>query len=175
MIVSKRKSAKHRKSLSHIWGQLAEICRKIHVRWYKNQDKRSARRYQQRLEYILDHLPENDLAIIRYEGAALLAEMKNDLTNAIRHRKKEIQLTERAQKSVQASLDRGDYDAETAKWALQGRDSKALKERRSMLRALEEQMNAYQLRDGVNRTESQKERRTRHTKRVFIIPTGRKP
>jgi len=148
MIVSKRKSAKPRKSPRHIWGELAEICRKIHVRWYKNHDKGSARRYQQRLEYLLDHLPENHLAIIRYEGAALLAEMKNDLTNAIRNRKREIQLTEHAQKSVQASLDRGDFDAETAAWALQGRDSKALKERRSMLRALEVQTANHRNRDG---------------------------
>ena len=152
MIVSKRKSAKPRKSPRHIWGELAEICRKIHVRWYKNHDKGSARRYQQRLEYLLDHLPENHLAIIRYEGAALLAEMKNDLTNAIRHRKREIQLTERAQKSVQASLDRGDYDERTAAWALQRRDSKALEDRRAIVRELKEQLEDFRNRNGLSRS-----------------------
>jgi hypothetical protein len=100
----------------------------------------------------MTQLPENDLAIIRQEGAALLSELKGDLDSAIQHRKKEIELTERAQKSVQESVDRGDYDARTAAWALQGRDSKALQERRAILRALEEQMNSYHQRDGVSKS-----------------------
>ena len=79
----------------------------------------------------MTQLPENDLAIVRQEAAALLSELKGDLDSAIEHRKKEIELTERAQKSVQESVKRGDYDAETAAWALQGRDSKALEKRRA--------------------------------------------
>jgi hypothetical protein len=118
----------------------------------------------------MTQLPENDLAIIRQEGAALLSELKGDLDSAIQHRKKEIELTERAQKSVQESVNRGDYDARTAAWALQGRDSKALKERRAMLRALEEQMNAYHQRDGVSksRPQAQKPRKQKLGQRHFV-------
>src|SRR5260370_37120568 len=101
MIGSKHKSRILRKPGRHIWAELADICRKIHVRLYgRNHDKRSAQRYQHRLEHIMNQLPENDLAIIRQEGAALLSELKNDLARPIHHLKKEIELTERDQKSV---------------------------------------------------------------------------
>jgi hypothetical protein len=99
----------------------------------------------------MKQLPENDLAIIRQEGAALLSELKNDYDSAIQYRKKEIELTERAQKSVQESVDRGDYDARTAAWILQDRDSKALEERRAILRALEQQMDHRPNRNGLNK------------------------
>jgi len=65
---------------------------------------------------------------------------KNTFLTEFQYRKKEIELTERAQKSVQESVDRGDYDGRTAAWILQGRDSKAPEERRAILRALEQQM-----------------------------------
>jgi len=118
-------------------------------------------RYKHRLERLLDQLPENNLAIIREEGTALLYELKKEIAGAIAHRKKEFQLMERLHKSVQESVNHGDYDAETAKGALQGRDSKALKERRAMLQTLEEQMNAYQQRDGASSTRPQAEKRRR--------------
>ncbi len=155
MITSENKIRKRRKSAAHIWAELADLCRKISVHLYgKNHDKQSARRYQRRLELIMTQLPENDLAIVRQEGAALLSELKGDFESAIEHRKKEIELTERAQKSVQESVKRGDYGAETAAWALQGRDSKALEKRRAILRDLKKQRNAYQQRDGVGKTGS---------------------
>ncbi len=170
MITSKNKIRKRRKSAAHIWAELAELCQKIGVRLYgRNHDKQLARRYQRRLELIMTQLPENDLAIVRQEGAALLSELKGDLDSAIEHRKNEIELTERAQKSVEESVKRGDYDAETAAWALQGRDSKALEKRRAILRDLEEQRNAYQQRDGVSmvRPKPEKSRRQRSTRNHF--------
>jgi hypothetical protein len=162
MIGSKHKSGKPQKAARHIWAELADICRKIRVRLYgRKHNKRSARRYQNRLELIMTQLPENNLAIIRQEGAALLSELKGDLGRAIQHRKKEIELTERAQKSVQESVNRGDYGARMAAWILQDRDSKALEGRRAILRTLEEQMNAYHQRDGVSTTGPQAEKRRR--------------
>jgi hypothetical protein len=76
---------------------------------------------------------------------------KNAFLTEFQYRKKEIELTERAQKSVQESVDRGDYDARTAAWILQGRDSKELEERRAILRALEQQMDNRPNRNGLNK------------------------
>src|SRR5260370_25999147 len=152
MIRSKSKTQKPRKAAAHIWAELADICRKIRVRLYgRNQNKRLARRYQHRLELIMKQLPENDLAIIRQEGAALLSELKNDYDSAIQYRKKEIQLTERAQNSVQESVDREDYDARTAVEILHGRDYKEPEERHPILRALEQQMDSRPNRNGLNK------------------------
>jgi hypothetical protein len=170
MITSKNRIRKRRKSTAHIWGELADLCRKIHVRLYRRTpDKRSARGYQRRLEQIMTQLPKEDLAIVRQEGAALLSELKGDLDSAIEHRKKEIELTQRAQKSVQESVKRGDYGEETAAWALQGRGPKELEERRAILRDLEEQRDTHQQRDGVStaRPKSGKSRRQRSTRNHF--------
>jgi hypothetical protein len=155
MLESRHKKPKNRKRLAILWGELADLCRKIHLRLYERHDRDAARRYQHRLERVLERLPASNLAIVRAEGTALLYELKGIIAGAIAYRKREIQLMERAQKSVQESVDRGDYDAETAAWALQGRDSEALKERRAMLRALEGQMNAHQQRDGASKTTPQ--------------------
>src|SRR5438093_10111822 len=160
MIASKRRLGKTRKTSKNIWGQLADVCGKIREHLYVNHDKRSARRFQRRLELIMKQLPENDLAIIRQEGAALLSELKDDLQSAIAHRMKEIELTERLHKSVQESVNRGEYDSKMAASILEYRDAKGLKQRRAIVRSLEEQRHAFQ-RDGVSKMRSEPEKRRR--------------
>jgi hypothetical protein len=160
MIKSQHKKPMTRKRTAVLWGQLADLCKKIHRRLYMDRDRASAIRYKHRLGRVLEQLPASNLAVIRAEGTALLHELKEEIAGAIAYRKKEIELMERLQKSVQESVDRGDYDAETAAWALQGRDSKALQERRAILRSLEEQRHAFQ-RDGISKMRSEPEKRRR--------------
>lgn len=138
MIDAKTKSVRTRKRRGNIWGELQIVCKKIHVRLYEKHDRNSALRYRNQLERTLEQLPENDLAIIREEGLALLYELENDNKTAIRHRKREIRLMVRAHQSVRNSVKAGDFDARTAAWVLQGRDIEALEKRRSILRALEQ-------------------------------------
>jgi hypothetical protein len=91
------------------------------------------------LERILHQLPDNDLAILRQEGLALLHELKGQRRGAIEHRQREIQLTERLRKSVLKSVQAGDYDERMGASILATRDGAALEERRAILRALQEQ------------------------------------
>jgi hypothetical protein len=76
--------------------------------------------------------PENDMAIIREEGLALFHELKNDLSAAIAHREREIQLTERLHKEAQSPR----YDESTRAYMLRDRGVLELKQRRAILEAL---------------------------------------
>jgi hypothetical protein len=137
-MASKSEPRKSRKKSGNIWAELDDVCRKIHARLYTRRDDASARRYQRRLERLLGELPEDDLAILRHEGVALLCELKGETCCAVEHRKREIQLMERLHKSVQRSVDAGDYNEKTGASILAGRGAKDLSQRRDILRALEQ-------------------------------------
>jgi hypothetical protein len=122
-----------------IWGELEYVCKRIHYWLYRRKSPSSARRCLSRLERILNQLPDNDLAILREEGLALLHELKGQRRGAIEHRQREIQLTERLRKSVQKSVHAGDYDERMGESILANRDGAALEERRAILRHLQEQ------------------------------------
>jgi hypothetical protein len=89
------------------------------------------------LAQVLAALPENNRATVRQEGLALLNEIKGNRNDAIKHRRREIRLMERLHKSVQAGVRAGDYDELMKASILDGRDERALKERRAILQALE--------------------------------------
>src|SRR5947209_17284121 len=76
------------------WGELDYLCKKMRYWLYTRKQRTRAERYLDRLARVLRELPENDLAIIREEGLALLHELKGDLGAAIAHREREIRLTE---------------------------------------------------------------------------------
>ena len=120
------------------WGELSYVCRRIHHCLYVKKSPSSARRYLSRLEGLLDNLPENEMAILREEGLALLHELKGQKHQAIEHRKREIELTKRLQRSVRKSVQSGNYDERMAASILSDRDHAALEERRAILRSLEE-------------------------------------
>src|SRR5947207_4721399 len=77
------------------WSELHYLCGKIRYWLYGRGQRGKAERYLNRLERVLRRVPENDSAILRQEGLALLYELKGRLGEAIAHRKREIQLMER--------------------------------------------------------------------------------
>jgi hypothetical protein len=147
-MATKYKAPKSQKRFSTVWGELAYLCQKVHY-WLHEQHRRAnARHYQSRLEQVLNELPENDQAIIREEGWALLCELKQETAAAVKHRKREIQLLEKLHESVRKSVQAGDYDDKMAASILAGREEAALQKRRDILRTLE-QNEARQQGDGM--------------------------
>lgn len=142
MLHRKPKPPKTQRRFGTIWGELEYVCKRVHFWLYRRKSKTSARRYLNRLDRILVKLPDSDLAILREEGLALLHELKGQLSGAMEHRQREIQLTERLHNSVRQSVQAGDYDDRMGASILVGRDAAALEERRTILRALQEQQNS---------------------------------
>jgi hypothetical protein len=130
-----------RKKFGTIWGELDYVCKRIHYWWYIRKDKTSARRYLSRLERILPEVPENDLAIVREEGLAWLYQLRGEISRALKHRQREVELMELAHESVRQSVNAGRYDKRTAAWVLAGRDVTCLEERRAILKSLTEEDN----------------------------------
>jgi hypothetical protein len=129
---------KTQRKFGTIWGELDYVRKKIHYWWYIKKAKASAKRYLGRLERILEQLPEDNMAIIREEGLALLHELKGQRSAAIKHRRREIRLTERLHASVRESVQAGDYDESMAASILATRDTAVLEERRAILKALQD-------------------------------------
>src|SRR5271156_3374311 len=78
-----------------VWGELATLCARLHDLWYVQRRRERAISYLAKLEDILETLPENNMAIVREEGLALLNEMKGNRPAAIKHRRREIKLMEK--------------------------------------------------------------------------------
>src|SRR5687768_12262795 len=85
------------------WSELDYLCRKTRYWLYARKDRDRAVRYVDRLDRVLHDLPDNDLAIIREEGFALLSELKGKLGDAIAHRQREIQLMEKLRRDAESS------------------------------------------------------------------------
>jgi hypothetical protein len=124
------------------WCDLARLCRAIRNSWYPVRGTASGERYARRLGRILERIPDDDQAIIRQEALAWLHQLRGDYAAAIRHRREEIRLIEFLHGDVQRSLESGEYDHGTARYALQGRELRNLRDRRAILRALEEEASA---------------------------------
>ncbi len=139
MVSRKQLPPKTQRKFGTIWGEVHYVCRRIHHWLYVRNSPSTAKRYLSRLEGLLKKLPENDLAIVREEALALLYELKGQKHDAMRHRKREIELTERLHRSVRNSVKDGDYDETTAATILSGRDDTALAERQAILRLLQKQ------------------------------------
>jgi hypothetical protein len=119
-----------------IWGEVNNICQRVHRHLYETRNTTAAKRYRRRLESITKQLPENDLAILREEALALLHELEGDLSAAVRHREREVGLIERLHASVGESVDAGRYDSKMGASILANWDNRALKQRRAILKGL---------------------------------------
>ena len=90
----------------------------------------------EKLEEVLTRLPHNDMAIVRHDALALLCELRGNLAQAIKHRRREIQLMQRLHR--EAALPR--HDEDTRAYMLQGRDDAALADRQAILESLESRL-----------------------------------
>jgi hypothetical protein len=132
MIRKKPEPPVTRRRFANSWGELDYLCKKIRYWLYTRKQKVRAERFLERLERVLSDLPENDLAIVRQEGLALLCELKGEIGESIAHRRQEIDLIERLHEEAQAP----GYADSTRAYMLRDRDTKALQERRAILEAL---------------------------------------
>jgi hypothetical protein len=122
-----------RKKFGPIWGELDYLCRQVHHRMFVRRDKEFALSLLGRLERILSELPEGDLAIMRQEGLALYHHLKGEVSLAIEHRKREIELAELLQKDVRESVSNGRYRPGTAANVLGRWTADGVAERRMIL------------------------------------------
>lgn len=121
-----------RRSFASIWDELEYLCKKVHYWLYTRKERRHAERYRDRLERVLHDLPENDMAIIRQEGLALLSELEGQIGDSIRYRGREIGLMEALHRDAQSAK----YAESTRAYMLRDRDTAELQERRAILAAL---------------------------------------
>jgi hypothetical protein len=136
MIRAKLKPPSTRRTFANRWGELDYLCKKIRFWLYSRKQTANANRYLDRLEQVLGQVPENEVAIIRHEGLALLHELKGEIGGAIAHRKKEIALMDRLHKEAQSP----NYSASARAYMLRDRDDAALMERRVILESLQSQV-----------------------------------
>jgi erythromycin esterase-like protein len=122
-----------------LFGDLAELCQKIHDLWYVQRNPRGAKRYRGRLQELLAAVPEDDISIIRQDALAWLYQLSDETSAAIKHRRHEIKAMEQLHDHVRAAVKSGRYDKGTAAFALQDRDSACLEERKAMLKTLMEE------------------------------------
>lgn len=132
MMPKKSKPPATQRRFASAWSELDYLCKKISYWLYTRKQRTGAERYQERLEQVLHDLPENDLAIIRQEGLALLYELKGEIGESIAHRRHEIELMERLHREAQSR----EYADSTRAYMLRGRDSIVLQKRRAILEAL---------------------------------------
>jgi hypothetical protein len=120
------------RSFANVWGELDYLCKKLRYWMYARKKKNIACRYLNRLERVLQELPDNSIAILREEGLALLYELQGKLSEAIAHREREIKLMERLHQEASAPR----YDDPTRAYMLRDRGITSLQERRRILDAL---------------------------------------
>jgi hypothetical protein len=137
MILKKSKPPVTKRSFVSPWVELDYLCKKIHYWLYVRKNKARADRYQDRLEQVLKVLPNSDdnLAIIRQEGWALLHELKDEASQSILFRTREIELIERLHELARSPR----HDEKARAYMLQGRDAVALQARRDILHSLKQE------------------------------------
>jgi hypothetical protein len=122
-----------KRRFGNTWGELDYLCKKVRYWLYARKQRPRAERYLDRLERVLHDLPENDMAIIREEGLALLSELEGEIAKAIAHRRREIELMKRLHKEARSPK----YDVSTRAYMLRDRDTNALRERCAILESLQ--------------------------------------
>ena len=132
MMVKKPVPPDTQRSFSNGWGELDYLCKKLRYWLYERKLRTRALHYRDRLERVLANLPENDRAIIREEGFALLGELDGKFDEAIAHRRREIKLIERLHREVQSPR----YDDDARAYMLRNRDAAALNDRRTIVERL---------------------------------------
>jgi hypothetical protein len=144
MIQKTTKAPSTQRRFGNVWSELDYLCKKIAYWLYEKKQKAKGLRYHERLDRVLNNLPDNDAAILREEGLALLHELQGGLGKAIIHRQREIMLMERLHKEALSSQ----YAESTRAYMLRGRDAKALRQRRKILETLQNANNESQARNG---------------------------
>lgn len=131
MLTRAHTAPKTRRIFSNCWDELDYLCGK--VRYWLYVEKRSdvAKRYVNRLDRTLKALPKNSLAILREEGRALLYELLGEPTNAIKHRRREIELMQQLHKEARTAT------RATAAYMLRDRNVSDLEDRVAILKALQ--------------------------------------
>jgi hypothetical protein len=122
-----------RRSFANVWGELDYLCTKIRYWLYARKQKSNAERYLHRLDQALHQSAGNDLAILREEGLALLAELRGEVAEAVAHRRREIELMKQLHREARSP----GYDAATRAYLLHDRELADLQERRAILERLE--------------------------------------
>jgi hypothetical protein len=117
--------------------ELARLCVAIRRNWYPRQHTAMGERYLYRLGRLLERIPKDDPAIIRHEALAWFHQLRRECAAAVMHRREEIRLIQWLHEDVRRCVESGVYDQSTAKYALQGRDLKNLRDKQAILRALE--------------------------------------
>ncbi len=153
------------RSFANLWGELEYLCKKTSYWLYIRSHRIRAERYLDRLNGVISRFPENELAIIRQEGLALLYELKGEISEAIVHRKREIQLMERLHRDAQSA----EYSGGTRAYVLRDRDAAVLQERRAILEALKQKAQNELLAAHARPTA------TNHTARVVRRPARTGP
>jgi hypothetical protein len=118
---------------NNVWGELAYLCDKIRFWLYARGRRDRAERFRARLASVLESLPDNDRAIIKHEGLALLAELVGSPGASIPHRLREIELMEELQKEANSPR----YSPKTRAYLLRERGEIELRDRRAILDALQ--------------------------------------
>jgi hypothetical protein len=136
MLHTRSKLPKTQRVFADCWGELDYLCKKMRYWLYTKKQKPRAEHYIDRLARVLRKLPENERAIIREEGLALLHELKGDLRAAIAHREREIALMERLHQDAQSPR----YAKSTKAYMLRDRDTADLRERRAILESLKKDL-----------------------------------
>jgi chorismate mutase len=114
------------------WSELDYLTKKISYWLYTRKQQAQAAHFLNRLERVVGELPEDDRAILREEGLALVAELKGRLDDAIAHREREIELMERLHEEARSPR----YAESTRAYMLRDRDAVILKQRRALVEAL---------------------------------------
>ena len=115
-----------------IWGRLSDVCGRIHKWLYGKSDRNRALKTLPKLEDLLSALPEDEMAIVRWEGYALYHELRGELALALAYRLREIELMDMLYKHIETQ---GCKEGTTA-WRRQRRDRDALEERRAIVESL---------------------------------------
>jgi hypothetical protein len=132
LIVEELVPPRTQRTFANTWGELDYLCKKIRYWLYTRKQKARAKRFLDSLVRVLHDLPENDLAILREEGLALLYELRGKLEKAIVHRQREIELMQRLHRSADATK----YTDATRAYMFLDRDTSDLENRRVILEAL---------------------------------------
>ena len=134
MAVKYAKPPATRRRFANAWSELEYLCKKVHYWLYQRGSKGKTERYASRLEQVIDTLPNDERAILRQEGLALLYELRGNLKRAMEHRQREIDGMERLHREAASCT------AETREYLLRGRGQAVLQDRRRRMQELKKQV-----------------------------------
>jgi hypothetical protein len=133
MAEQKCKPPATQRSFTSPWRELDYLCGKVRYWLYDRRSRSAALRYLPRLRRVLTELDDDEIAILAAEARALKAELAGQAGDAVKHRKREIELMERLH--AEARLPK--YSARTRAYMLRNRTTADLQQRRAILAGLQ--------------------------------------